>query len=143
MYYSLQNYKFIKIIFVILSFNLLGAAPANSEKYCNAIKQITPGLDVYQVMALLGIPTNFSIPANINIAEITGKNFNTKPASNLNTKDVDIAGLKKHPIFGAFASTTDEQTNTLSWVFEKNTVLINVRLQGPKVSKITTNLECK
>lgn len=122
-------------------------ADSTDPKYCAMLKQIHTNMDISQVFLILGPPTSFGQPPNLDMAAINNKTQvmqpqTQAPVSANENKDLLLQAIKNDPILKAFINAPADHDNVLIWQFENNTVSISVIVKGPVVNDVKANFTC-
>lgn len=126
------------------------AEPAD-PKYCDTFKQIHKNMNIGEVFILLGPPSSFGQPPNLNMQALTTNTPAMQPQANVQvnqatapatSKEQLLKSIATDPILGAFMNAPADYDNVLIWQFDNNAVNISVTVKGPIVTDVKANFTC-
>jgi hypothetical protein len=117
-------------------------------KYCTMLSQLQKGMHISDVFLLLGPPSTFGQPPNLNMNAISNPNTKVIQPQTALTNDSAAAreriksSMANDPILGAFINAPENYQNVLIWQFENNTLNVAIKVTGPTVTDVSANFNC-
>lgn len=134
------------ILYLTVTATAVAITPTD-PKYCTILTQLKPNMSIGEVFLLMGPPSSFGQPPNLDLSAVNTPRpvmqpQNSLPANSPEARAANLQSMAQDPILGAFMSAPPNSTNVLLWSFEDNTLTVSVKVKGSNVTDVNANFSC-